>query len=152
MRTRRALGLMLIGSSLALVLAPGAARAQLAINGFTDPYRINAYLAAPGNYGMAYGSMSVGIPRTYTTFTSPYGSGYGYGYAPYGLLPGRYGVGLWRPGFVTPGYVYGASYYRTYPVPYASGAPASPVPPVGLYAPGFGPPSPLTYPPPFMGW
>src|SRR3954465_10926418 len=115
MRTRRALGLMLIGSSLALVLAPGAARAQLAINGFSDPYRINGYYAAPGNYGMAYGSMSVGEPGTYSAFSSSDAAGSRPGSAPYGLLPGRYGVGLWRPGFVAPGYVYGASYYRTFP-------------------------------------
>jgi hypothetical protein len=146
MRMRQALGLILVGS--ALVLAPGAARAQ----GPYDPYRLNGYLFAPGYYGMAYGSMSAGVPRTYTTFSSSYGPGYGYGYAPYGLLPGRYGVGLWRPGFVTPGYVFGASYYRTYPVPYASGAEGGPTAPVGLYAPGFGPPSPLSYTMPSVGW
>src|SRR4051794_34502004 len=149
MRVRQALGFILVGSTLAL--APGPARAQAPMTGFSDPFRINGYYAAPGYYGMAYGSMSAGVPRTYTTFASPYGSGYGYGYAPYGLLPGRYGVGLWRPGFVTPGYVFGASYYRTFPVPYASGAPDSPAP-IGLYAPGFGPPSPLSYSMPAVGW
>jgi hypothetical protein len=143
MRTRRAAGILLIGSTLLLV--PGMARAQVGYSDFSSPYRINGYFAAPGFYGMAYGSMSVGVPRTYTTFSSPYGGGgYGYGYAPYGLLPGRYGVGLWRPGFVTPGYVYGASYYRTFPVPYSSAVSVA-TPPVGLYAPGFGPPSPPSY-------
>jgi hypothetical protein len=153
MRTQRTLGLVRLGSCVALVLAltPAATRAQAVYSGFSDPYRINGYYAAPGNYGMAYGSMSAGVPRTYTTFSSPYGGGYGYGYAPYGLLPGRYGVGLWRPGFVTPGYAFGASYYRTFPVPYASGVPAW-SPPVGVYAPAFGPPSPLSYTPPDMGW
>jgi len=149
MRIRQALGLVLLGS--VLVLTPAVARAQAPLAGFTDPYRLNGYYAAPGNYGMAYGSMSYGVPRTYTSFSSPYGAGYGYGYAPYGLLPGSYGVGLWRPGFVTPGYVYGASYYRTFPVPYASGA-SSLAPPVGVYAPGFGPPSPLSYPSAYVGW
>ena len=93
---------------------------------------------------MAYGSPSVGLTRTYTSFSTPYGMGYGAGYAPYGLLPGRYGVGLWRPGLVTPGYVYGASYYRSFPVPYSSAVPA-PTAPIGYYAPGFGPPSPPSY-------
>jgi hypothetical protein len=138
--------------TLALTWAPAAARAQAVISGGSAPFRMNDYYAAPGYYGMAYGSMSVGVPRTYTTFSSPYGFGYGSGYAPYGLLPGRYGVGLWRPGFVTPGYLYGASYYRTFPVPYASGAPNGTPPPVGLYAPGFGPPSPLSYSMPYIGW
>ena len=105
MRTRQAAGLWLIGS--ALLLVPGAAQAQVAYSDFSNPYRINGYYAAPGYYGMAYGSPSVGLTRTYTTFSTPYGMGYGAGYAPYGLLPGRYGVGLWRPGLVTPGYVYG---------------------------------------------
>jgi len=149
MSMRQALGLTLVGSVLALT--PASAWAQASIVGFSDPYRINGYYAAPGNYGMAYGSMSVGVPRTYSAFSSSYGAGYGYGYAPYGLLPGRYGVGLWRPGFVAPGYVYGASYYRTFPVPYGSGA-SVPVPPVGAYAPGFGPPSPLSYPSSYVGW
>jgi hypothetical protein len=98
-----------------------------------DPY------AAPGNFGMAYGTASYGVPRTYTAFSSPYGPGYGYGYAGAGYLPGRYGVGLWRPGFVAPGYVYGSGFYRTFPVPYrpVTGGPVPP--PVGAYAPGFGP-------------
>src|SRR5438445_9289006 len=74
--------------------------------------------AAPGHYAMAYGVPGYGSPRTYTEFSSPYGMGYGYGYAPYGLVPNRYGVGLWRPGIVAPGYIYGAAYYRTIPVPY----------------------------------
>jgi len=143
MRKRQALGWLLVG--IAMVLLPSSARAQAVMGGFSAPYRINGYYAAPGYYGMAYGSMSAGVPRTYTTFSSPYGLGYGYGYAPYGLLPGRYGVGLWRPGFVTPGYTYGASYYRSFPVPYASGTPFN-MAPIGLYAPGFGPPSPLSYP------
>ncbi len=114
--------------------------------GGSAPFRINGYYAAPGYYGMAYGSPSAGMPRTYTAFTSPGGPGYGFGYAPYGLLPGRYGVGLWRPGLVTPGYLYGASYYRSFPVPYVSGAEGSgPTAPIGFYAPAFGPPS-------YVGW
>jgi hypothetical protein len=151
MRLRHALGFLLIGSALSAALMPAQARAQAVISGGSAPFRMNDYYAAPGFYGMAYGSMSAGVPRTYTSFASPYGAGYGAGYAPYGLLPGRYGVGLWRPGFVTPGYLYGASYYRTFPVPYSSNAPGGTAP-VGLYAPPFGPPSPLSYSMPYMGW
>ncbi|MHC5540993.1 hypothetical protein ACYOEI_22455, partial [Singulisphaera rosea] len=97
-----------------LALAPASARAQAVVASVGTPYRMNGYLAAPGQYGMSYGSASFGMPRTYSEFSSPYGAGYGYGYAPYGLLPGRYGVGLWRQGFVAPGYAYGASYYNTF--------------------------------------
>jgi hypothetical protein len=102
---------------------------------------MNGYFAAPGLYGMSYGSASYGMPRTYSVFSSPYGAGYGYGYDPYGLPPGRFGVCLWRPGFVAPGYAYGASYYQTFAVPGVVG----PLPPVGVYAPGFGPTS-------YYGW
>ena len=136
---RRMLGVMIVGAVLAL--GPGTARAQAVPGGTMNPYRINGYYAAPGLYGMAYGSPSFGMTRTYTSFSSPYGAGYGYGVAPYGLLPGRYGVGLWRPGFVSPGYLYGASYYQsTFALPAAvTGVTPLPSPPVGVYAPGFGP-------------
>lgn len=136
---RHRFGMVLIGASLAIAPGASTARGQAAAGIVVgSPYRMNGYFAAPGYYGMAYGSPSYGMTRTYTSFSSPYGGGYGYGYAPYGLLPGRYGVGLWRPGFVAPGYAYGASYYRTYPVPYVTNA-FVPTPPVGAYAPGFGP-------------
>src|SRR5690242_10557571 len=105
---RRLLGMLIVGSALALLPVP--ARAQVMVSP-ADPYRMNPYLF--GVYGTAWGSPSVGVPRTYTTYSSPFGLGYGYGYAPYGLLPGKYGVGLWRPGYVMPGYAYGASYYQT---------------------------------------
>jgi hypothetical protein len=94
--------------------------------------------APPGLYGMMYGYPGYGYPRTYTEFASPYGAGYGYGYPPYTIWNGRYGVGLWRPGFVAPGYTYGASYYRTFTVPYGSLS-AGYSPQVGVYAPYFGP-------------
>src|SRR5262245_8390490 len=87
------------GTKLAFLVAgltlSSAARAQ----GPAGPTQVNPYYAAPGNYGMAWGSASYGLKRTYSEFSSPYGPGYAYGYAPYGLLPGRYGVGLWRPGY-----------------------------------------------------
>ncbi len=116
------------------VLPPAVSRGQDLGGGVPLP---RAY-AAPGYYGMSYGSASFGVPRTYSSFASPYGQGYGYGYAPSSFLPGRFGIQLWRPGFVAPGYAFGASSYRTFPVPYNPGSPA-PSPPVGVYAPGFGP-------------
>ena len=131
---------LVFGIAPALVAGSGSARGQVATGVVGVPFRIDAYDAAPGDYGMAFGSPSVGLARTYTGFSSPYGAGYGYGYAPSVLLPGRHGVGLWRPGFVTPGDLSGASDYRTYPVP--SGVPSvAPPPPVGAYAPAFGPPA-----------
>jgi hypothetical protein len=137
-------GVLIVG--FALALTPATASAQVVVGGMMNPYRINGYYAAPGLYGMSYGSPSVGLTRTYSSFSSPYGVGYGYGYAPYGMLPGRYGVGLWRPGFVAPGYVYGASYYRSFAIPSnLSAVPLQTPPPVGVYAPGFGPGS-------YYGW
>jgi hypothetical protein len=132
----RLIGTILVGAVLT-ALVPGAARGQAFGRG--------GYYSAPGAYGMAYGYPAYGYPRTYTAFSSSYGAGYGYGYPPYSYLTGRYGVGLWRPGFVAPGYAYGASYYyRTFAVPYGSLAPGYP-PPVGVYAPAFGPPA-------YVGW
>src|SRR4051812_41320802 len=131
---------MIVGSAIAVAYVPGRpARAQTPVAVAGIPVtRLNGYFAAPGYYGMSYGVPSLGSIRTYSEFSSSYGAGYAYGYAPYGLLPGRYGVGLWRPTFAAPGYVYGASYYQTFAVPYVAGSTA-PLPPVGLYAPGFGP-------------
>ncbi len=104
-----------------------------------NPVRINSAIGLPNLYGTSWGVASYGVPRTYTTFASPYGVGYGYGYPNYGVLPGRFGVGLWRPGLETPGYVYGSAYgYRTFPYPYKPGGPMY-GPSIGTYAPGFGP-------------
>jgi len=136
---RRLLSVGIVGVALALV--PGPAQAQVSL---AAPYRMNGIFAAPGYYGTSYGSPSFGMPRTYSEFSSPYGAGYGYGLAPYGLPPGKFGVGLWRPGFVAPGYGYGASYYQTYSVPYTT-ATGFNGPPMGVYAPGFGPSS-------YYGW
>jgi hypothetical protein len=106
---------------------------------------------------MSYGFASYGMPQTYSVFSAFPGPSYGSNFPPYGLLPGRYGVGLWRPGYVAPGYVYGASYYpssafayRTFPVVYGAGpggGPVAPPPPVGAYAPALGPAPPALY-----GW
>lgn len=136
---RRTLGAALIG--LALLTLPSPSRAQVGIGPWTTTSTVDTtFFGAPGSYGVAYGFSSFGVPRTYTEFSSPYGGGYGYGYAPSSILPGRYGVGLWRPGYSVPGYAYGAStyaYYRTFPYPLRPYAPPAPL---GLYAPAFGPP------------
>jgi hypothetical protein len=129
---------VLTGGAIALLALP--ARAQVSPGTPTQYRGPGTAFGAPGYFGMGYGVPSFGVPRTYSSFSSPYGGGYSYGYAPYGILPGRYGVGLWRPGVVAPGYVYGASFYRTIPVPYRPLVPMA-SPPVGMYAPGFGPPA-----------
>ncbi len=126
------------------------ARAQT--TGYSASYRVSDYLGAPGTYGMSYGFASYGMPQTYSVFSAYPGPSYGSTMPAYGIMPGRFGVGLWRPGFVTSGYTYGASYYQpsTY-VPNtaayrtfvygdpgrATGRPAPP--PVGVYAPYLGP-------------
>ncbi len=141
----------LIAALCAVLSGTREAKAQPTLGGaFAGSYRVSDYLAAPGLYGMSYGFASYGMPQTYTVFSAYPGPSYGSNYPPYGVLPGRFGVGLWRPGFVAPGYVYGASYYypassyqyRTFAVGYgpaAAGRPMSPPPPVGFYAPAFGP-------------
>ncbi len=134
---RRFHWLVLIGAGLGSSAALEAS-AQFP-NSPRAPYGPSPAFAAPGFYGTSYGHASYGSVRTYSAFSSPYGAGFGYGYAPSGFIPGPYGVGLWRPGFPVPGYAYSSGLYNTYPAPYISGAPINPVP-IGLYAPGFGPP------------
>ncbi len=110
-------------------------------------YRVSSYFVAPGWYGTSYGFASYGMPQTYSVYSAFPGPSYGMTYPPYGLLPGRYGVGLWRPGYVAPGYVYGASYYpssgfayRTFPLQYGAPSGALTAPPsIGFYAPALGP-------------
>jgi hypothetical protein len=141
---RRLLGVIVVGSVLAA--AADQAQAQAILGGpFTASYRVGDYFAAPGLYGTSYGFASYGVPRTYTTFSAYPGPSYGSNYPAYGFLPGRYGVGLWRPGFVAPGYVYGtptsAWSYRTFPVVYGTGlspAQIAPAPSIGVYAPALG--------------
>jgi hypothetical protein len=140
---------LLVGM-LQLGLATGEANAQV-LGGYSPSYRVSDYLGAPGLYGMSYGFASYGMPQTYTVFSAYPGPSYGSNFPPYGIMPGRYGVGLWRPGFVAPGYLYGASYYyppssfsyRTFAVGYNPGVPVNGVapPPVGVYAPALGPSS-----------
>ena len=90
-------------------------------------------------YGTSWGVASYGLKRTWSSYSSPFGVGYGYGYPPAGFVPGRFGVELWRPNEVVPAGVYGvANRYRTFPYPYPAGPPAY-GPSIGSYAPGFGP-------------
>ena len=148
---REWLWVAIVGSALALV--PGSTRAQAPVavpvpapvaGVATGPIRMNGYFEAPGYYGTSWGVASYRVPRTYSEFASPFGVGYGYGYAPYGLIPGRYGVGLWRPGLVAPGYVYGASPYQTWAVPNVAGI-SAPLPSIGVYAPAFGSTGPVSW-------
>jgi len=144
-----------LAAAIVLGSATPEARAQVVVGGpYSSSYRVSDYLGAPGLYGMSYGFASYGMPQTYSIFSAYPGPSYGTNYPPYGILPGRFGVGLWRPGFVAPGYVYGAaafpydsyasgSYsYRTFAVGAGSGYPAYQIaapPPVGVYAPALGP-------------
>jgi hypothetical protein len=140
-----------LAGALVVGLLTHEARAQVVVGGpYSSSYRVSDYLGAPGLYGMSYGFASYGMPQTYTVFSAYPGPSYGSNYPPYGILPGRFGVGLWRPGFVAPGYLYGASYsypatslqYRTFAVSTGLGGPGYPIaspPPVGVYAPALGP-------------
>ncbi len=165
MRASRWRGRLAVGVlTVALTIGAGANRASAQVGvgtPYMSSYRVSDYFAAPGWYGTSYGFASYGFPQTYSTFTAFPTSSYAANYPPYGLLPGRYGVGLWRPGYVAPGYVYGASYYpssgmsyRTYPVMYgAAGRSMDPAPPMGYYAPSLGPgPIAPRRPSPYWGY
>ncbi len=128
--------------SAVLCLSAAQSDAQVAVSGPTNtaataPKTKNLtdiYTAAPGFYGTSWGVPGYGTRQTFSTFSSPYGGGYGYGYAPATLLPGQYGVGMWNPGARM---VWRSPYYGTYATPAApSGVP---LPPFGVYAPAFGP-------------
>jgi len=123
-------------------LLTAEAQAQMVVGGpIVAPYRVSNYFAAPGFYGTSYGFASYGVPRTFTTFSAFPGPAYGQNYPAYGVLPGRYGTGLWRPGYVAPGYVYGAPAYGTFPLQPVVGVGVGEVvaPPIGVYAPAYGP-------------
>jgi len=123
--------------ALALMFEPSSVQGQMRIGGPVSPYRVQPYYSAPGYYGTTYGVAGYGLRRTYSTFASPYGAGYGYGYAPTTYLPGPYGAGLWKPGGPANRYVWRTPYYGTYAIPTAPRNVA--LPPFGVYAPGFGP-------------
>jgi hypothetical protein len=150
------------GWLLAIVIGLGLAVPEAGAQGvagseYASSYRVSNYFIAPGWYGMSYGFASYGMPQTYSVYSAFPRSSYAANFPPYGLMPGRYGVGLWRPGYLAPGYVYGASYYpssdfayRTFPVVYGAtpgAGPMAPPPPVGVYAPALGPAPPGLY-----GW
>lgn len=154
MKPRRTIGLLGIVAASWLVVVASAGEAGAQTTGYSPSYRVSDYLGAPGTYGMSYGFASYGMPQTYTVYSAYPGPSYGSTMPPYGLMPGRFGVGLWRPGFATSGYVYGASYYQ--PSTYmpnagsyrafvygdpgrASASGRSAPPPVGVYAPYLGP-------------
>ena len=80
------------------VSAREAGAQPVAGSGYMSSYRTSDYFIAPGWYGTSYGFASYGMPQTYSVFSAYPGPSYGTNYPPYGLLPGRYGVGLWRPG------------------------------------------------------
>lgn len=133
-----AVGGILAAASAAGAQEPGGLSAPLVLNG-SGPY-----YQPPGSYGTSYGVPSYGVPRLFTAFASPYGAGYGYGYAPYvdslnwnRLMGGPGGQG--SSGYTVPGYFQGGSTYNTFPAPYTVRGPESP--PIGVYAPTFGPPS-----------
>lgn len=141
---RRIAGALAIGAALLAGPAPTTARGQVP-GGPVLPYRLQAYYSAPGYYGTTYGVASYGMRQTYTTYTSSFGPGYGYGYAPATILPGPFSTALWNPG--TPNrYVWRSPWYGTFGIP---AAPANvPLPPIGVYAPGYGP----GVPPALYGW
>lgn len=154
----------LAGGILAIAILAGItsreAAAQVAAGSpYMTSYRVSDYFVGPGWYGTSYGFASYGFPQTYSVYSAFPASSYAANYPPYGLLPGRYGVGLWRPGYVAPGYVYGASYYpssgmsyRTFPVMYGTaGRAMDPAPPFGYYAPAYGP-GPDPKPAPYLGY
>ena len=91
--------LALLLSAAALWFAASPAHAQAVSGGpAVASYRVSDYFAAPGLYGTSYGYASYGVPRTYTSFSAKPWSSYYANLPPYGYMPGRYGVGLWRPG------------------------------------------------------
>lgn len=154
------LGGAILAVAIVLGITAPEADAQVGVGTpYMSSYRVSDYFVGPGWYGTSYGFASYGFPQTYSVYSAFPASSYAANYPPYGLLPGRYGVGLWRPGYVAPGYVYGASYYpssgmsyRTFPVMYGgAGRAMDPAPPIGYYAPTIGP-GPDPRPAPYHGY
>ena len=121
-----------------LMLIAGRVEAQAIYGGYTPQYRGEGVVGGK-TFGTSWGTASYGSIQTFSRFASPYGAGYGYGYPPTSFLPGRFGIGLWRPGSQGAELGYGVpNAYRTFPYPYPAG-PARYGPPIGVYAPAFGP-------------
>ena len=117
-----------------------SSEAQVVVGGpVVAPYRVSNYFVAPGNFGTAYGFASYGVPRTYTTFSAFPGPAYGTNYAPYSVVPGPYGAGLWRPGVAASGVYYGTNRYWSYPVRPLVGVGGVVAPPIGIDAHSYGP-------------
>jgi hypothetical protein len=138
--------LALLAAAAVLVIVPTAGAQETLIGPATESHRASDYFAAPGLYGTSYGYASYGAPRTHTSFSAKPWSSYYANYPPYSYMPGRFGVGLWRPGLNAPGYVHGqptgANSYRTFPVTSGTGLTPrqiAPPPPIGVYAPAYGP-------------
>src|SRR5258708_1390263 len=128
----------LVGAVILIASAvPARAQVMSSQTGAVRGSRINTDFT-PGTYATSWGVPSFGWPRTYTAFSSPYGSGYGYGYYPYVYWPGYYGYRVWRPGYTQPGYIYGDGFYQTLASPHTSFTGGF-VDPLKTYPPGFGP-------------
>ncbi len=124
------------GIILVLSLNSIASAQQLGSPAWDFPER---YYQPPGVYGMAWGHNSYGYKLEYSQFSSPYrGGGYVSRMKPYTLAPGAFGQGLWNPGAGAGDPTFGHTGYRTFPAP---GWPGTPPPPVGAYAPNYGPPA-----------
>lgn len=135
---------MIVSAGATLLLLSARAEAQAP----AGSHRPTDYYAAPGLYGTSYGHASFGVPRTHTSFSAHPWSPYYASLPPYGFAPGRFGAELWRPALSDRALsdVYGvptsAHSYRTFPVVSGTGLAAdqiAPPPPIGVYAPGFGP-------------
>ena len=122
---------------LLVVLGFGAVPA--AAQDVQPPYTRGFY-EAKGYYGTSYGSPSYGSVRAYSSFSSPFGAGMRYGYPPATIMPG-WGAAIWRGGSNTAADQFAGSSrsYRTWAVPYVGSTPAGPLPPMGAYAPSYGP-------------
>ena len=132
---RQILRALVIG--LAVAIGASHAQGQIKIGGPASANRIETYYSAPGYYGTTYGVAGYGLRQTYSTFASPFGVGYGYGLPPTNFVPGSYGANLWKPGVTTNRRVLRNPNYGTFAIP--SAPRGVPLPPFGVYAPGFGP-------------
>ncbi len=126
-----------VGGLTALAFATGPTRAPAQTGGGVAA---PGFYEAPGYYGTSFGVPSYGSVRGYSEFASPFGVGYGYGYAPSRILPGSLGTGLWRTGNPNPYETYSPSTtsYRTFALPFRPGAQPT-APAFGVYAPAYGP-------------
>jgi hypothetical protein len=137
MRLLRTIGL---AAGLAgLFAAPAKAQQPEARGIYEGPYSV---YGAPGWYGTAWGSASYGSVRTYSSFSSPWGAGYGSRFGPSSFARNAWGTGIWRPGWSDSPYEPGNSGYWTWPIgSNTPGLTATAKPGIGWYAPAFGAPN-----------